>query len=493
MNVGSQQNPPKIYGLYWLRRELLLIGRIRSLLHRVLHPLRSERLQAIARAWRDLPDPLKGPVQALGRQNAGCAAVYRVMDRCDFSCDACYLGSADDRVPPGGFARARGQLDEVRRALGPWGNVQLTGGEITLLPVDELVRLVRYCREIELDAIVMSHGETFRRDPAYLARLVTEGGLEKVAIHVDTTQRGRPGWSRPANERALHPLRDEFAALIRQTRTDTGRPLRACHTVTVTDQNLEEVPEIMRWMADNADAFHLVSFQPAASVGRTRVHSLGAPRDRVWRLISEGLGQPMNRHAFEFGHPDCSEVALAFVVRYGATRQIVQVHRPEAPVDRWFMSALLRSRFRGFVHDGEPMPEVLARLLGIFLRDPRLPAQAAAYCLYRAGTERGWLPDFVQAVATGQPWSIRTLSVVVHNFMSPEQLATDQGQHRARACGFRLPVAGRMVSMCELNAQGRSGTDEVTAPTTSSETEGTPCECTPCSASPDRSAGARRP
>lgn len=434
-----------------------LIGRIRNLWQRVKHPLRGDRLQAIARAWQDLPDPLKGPVQALGRQNAGCAAVYRVMDRCDFSCDACYLGAEDDRSPPGGFERARAQLDEVRRSLGPWGNVQLTGGEITLLPVEELARLVRYCRDIELDAIVMSHGETFRRDPSYLARLVTEGGLEKVAIHVDTSQRGRPGWPRPANENALHPLRDEFADLIRRTRSETGRPLRACHTVTVTDENLADVPDIMRWMADNSDAFHLVSFQPAASVGRTRIHSLEAPRDRLWRHIGEGLGQRMNRHAFEFGHPSCSEVALAFVVHYGDTRRVVQVHRPDAPVDRWFMTELLQSRLGGFVHDGEPLPEAAARLLGIFLRDPRLPAQAAAYCVYRAGTERGWLPEFLRAIATGQPWSIRTLSVVVHHFMSPDDLASQQGQSRAKACAFRLPVEGRMVSMCELNARGRAG------------------------------------
>ncbi len=461
LNFRKQKIGYQPGGLYLRGRERPLSGRIRSLGQRLLSPWRGDRLQAIARAWRNLPAPLKGPVQALGRQNAGCAAVYRVMDRCDFSCDACYLGADDDRTPPGGFEHARGQLDAVRRCLGPWGNVQLTGGEITLLPAEELVRLVRYCRDIELDAIVMSHGETFRRDPSYLPRLVTEGGLEKVAIHVDTTQRGRPGWPRPAHEHALNPLRDEFAEMIRRVRSDTRRPLRACHTVTVTDDNLDDVPDIMHWMADNSDAFHLVSFQPAASVGRTRIHSLEAPRDRLWRLIGEGLGQPMNRHAFEFGHPACSEVALAFVVHYGNERRIVQVHRPNASVDRWFMSGLLQSRLGGFVHDGEPLPEVAARLAGIFLRDPRLPASAAAYCIYRAGTERGWLPDLIKTIARGHPWSVRTLSVVVHHFMSPEQLASHQGRDRARACAFRLPVDGRMVSMCELNAHGRAGLTDI--------------------------------
>ncbi len=409
-------------------------------------------------------------MQALGRQNAGCAAVLRVMDRCDLSCDACYLSAEDDRAEPADISAARAQLDAIRERLGPWGNVQLTGGEITLLPVEELIRLVRYCNEIELDAIVMSHGETFRRSPKYLERLVLEGGLRKVAIHVDTTQRGRPCWSRPGNERALDPLRDELADLLRSTRTRTGRPLSASHTVTVTDRNIEDIPGIMRWMVDNCDAFHLVSFQPAVPVGRTRIlqaHAGSEQRsnirgERLWRLIGEGLGQPTNPHAFEFGHPSCSEVALAFVVHFGQEHRVIQVHRPGFALDRWFMSRLLGSRLGGFVLDGEPLPETLARLLGILLRDPGLPASATAYCLYRAATERGWLPELLWAVATGRPWSVHTLSVVVHNFMSPADLATAEGKERLRACAFRLPVAGHMVPMCQLNAVGRGSLGNTT-------------------------------
>jgi hypothetical protein len=36
--------------------------------------------------------------------------------------------------------------------------------------------------------------------------------------------------------------------------------------------------------------------------------------------------------------------------------------------------------------------------------------------------------------------------------MSPDELATPLGRERLEACVFRLPVEGRMVSMCELNA-----------------------------------------
>jgi len=39
--------------------------------------------------------------------------------------------------------------------------------------------------------------------------------------------------------------------------------------------------------------------------------------------------------------------------------------------------------------------------------------------------------------------------------MSPDELDTPLGQERLQACVFKLPVDGRMVSMCEMNAKHR--------------------------------------
>lgn len=36
----------------------------------------------------------------------------------------------------------------------------------------------------------------------------------------------------------------------------------------------------------------------------------------------------------------------------------------------------------------------------------------------------------------------------------PAELATPAGQEREAACVFRVPVGGRMVSMCRVNANG---------------------------------------
>ena len=49
---------------------------------------------------------------------------------------------------------------------------------------------------------------------------------------------------------------------------------------------------------------------------------------------------------------------------------------------------------------------------------------------------------------------VRPWILVVHKFMGPEELATTLGQERLQSCVFRVPVNGRMVSMCELNATG---------------------------------------
>ena len=44
--------------------------------------------------------------------------------------------------------------------------------------------------------------------------------------------------------------------------------------------------------------------------------------------------------------------------------------------------------------------------------------------------------------------------LVVHRFMSADELETPLGRERLQACVFKLPVNGRMVSMCEMNATG---------------------------------------
>ena len=401
-----------------------------------------------------LPAELRRPDQWLGRVSPGCFATHSVHEGCDFSCTACYLASSANRTPPAPFAEVAAQLDAIRRWAGPGGNVQITSGEVTLLPVDALVAIVRYARAVGLDPMLMTHGQRLARDPAYLHRLMVEGGLAKVSFHVDTTQRGRQGQRPGAREAELNEIREGFAELVRAARAATGRRLHAATTMTVTAENLDEIPDVVRCLVRNADAFRILGLNPTADVGRTRV----AAEKRVEQLharVAEGLGRRINPRTFGFGDPRCNAVALFWVVRFGERVEVVEVTREGRALDRRFFAALTRGAFAGFTLDDATPPEAAGRLLRLFARSPQYAWQWPMYAVARLLGEVRWMPAFAAAVLRGERWFVRPFAVVVHAFMSRDELDTPEGRARLAACSFRVPVGDRMVSMCEVN-----GTDQ---------------------------------
>lgn len=411
----------------------------------------ADAVGARARVWRQLEPALQTPEQWLGRVSPGCFATHQVHERCDFACTACYLARTANQTPPLPFAEVKAQLDAIRATAGPGGNVQITAGEVTLLPPADLVRIVRYARDLGLDPMLMTHGQTFDRDPSYLHRLMLEAGLMKVSIHVDTTQRGRIGQPTTTRETDLDPVRERFAALIRDARRVTGRPLHAASTVTVTADNLDQIPDVVRWMARNADAFRMLGLNPTAAVGRTRVAREG-DSDGLHDRICEGLGRRVSPTTFTFGHPRCSRVVLMWVVRFGDRFEVVEVRRDDHALDRWFFRQLMGGAFPGFSLDDATPPEAAGRVLRLIARSPRYAWQWPLFAVSRLVGEREWLPAFARAAAAGAPWWVRPFAVVVHAFMSPEQLDTVEGRARLAACAFRVPVEGQMVPMCEVNA-----------------------------------------
>lgn len=412
---------------------------------------------AVARTRARIPEAIVTPEQSLGTATSGCAATYGVLERCSFACTACYLDSSANAVPALPFEEVARQLDAIRVELGPWGNTQITAGEVTLLPVDDLVRILRYCSEVELSPMLMTHGQVLLDDPSYLERLVVDGGLDNLAVHIDTTQRGRPGLEPGMREADLDPLRDRFADLLRETRRRTGRPLRAAQNITVTQESLDDVPGIVRWALRNADAMRMISFQPVADVGRTRDAS-GVTRDALWERIQEGLGTAANDRAWFMGHPDCSTICLAWVVTRGEEVEVVEVTRKDKRIDRAFFRSLMAD-VGGWRMSAEGRGMSLARLAGRLLRRPRPLVTAPLFALYRLWTERGVLARTVGSSLRGRRVRLRPFVLVVHRFMDSAELETDLGRERLAACAFRVPVDRgggelEMVSMCELNGSG---------------------------------------
>jgi len=402
----------------------------------------AERRTALAAAWETLPVALRLPTQFLGRQYAGCGATIGAMPRCDFTCRGCYLGSDANRMRPRPLVELRAQLDALRTWLGPAGNLQLTDGEITLRPEDELVALIAYARRIGLVPMLMTHGETFRRRPGLLERLMTTGGLTEVCFHVDTTMRGRrDGYDAADREADLDGLRTDFASMIRRARRTTGRRLEAASTVTVTRRNLDDVPGMVRWFLANADAFKMVSFQPVAAVGRTERALDGIGADELWQRIAAGANAPdLAAGEGYLGHPACSRFVQGLVGRRGGRTTFVPLYRRDRPAEM----ALLR--------------DLLDRVGGTSFRldgRRRRLARAAALALRHGGfIATRLLPQAWRVVRRAGSFRPRYFCFVSHHFMSAAEMATPLGAERLASCAFRVPIDGGLAPMCAVNAGG---------------------------------------
>ncbi len=422
-------------------------------------PATAEKRAILEERWAGLDPALRLPGQGLGQKATGCGATIGIQPRCDFACTGCYLGREANDVPAMSTAAVLRQLDELRRWLGPKSNVQVTDGEVTLRPVEELTEILRYARSIGIVPMVMTHGDNLRRRPGLLERLMTEGGLTEVSIHIDITQRGRDGYKAPKSELELMPLRDEFAAMIREARRRTGRPLRAAMTLTVTQDNLPQIADVVRWLVRNRDAFGLVSFQPLAQVGRTRKSQRGVTATDLWREVGRAtsdFGLPLHGAGpMHFGHTECTRfVPLLALERPGEEPRLFQGIRDE-PEDVAVMSEFFAHGLGGMAFRDDLPLEKAARFLGMVRTAPG----------WMFGRVRRWIDARARAEA-GMPLSrlvldglrgrlrIDGLTLTSHHFMSPQELQTPVGQERLAACVFRLPYKGEMVPMCQMNADG---------------------------------------
>lgn len=417
----------------------------------------------MAAIWAGVAPEFRTENQMLGRHEEGCGATIGVMPRCDFACRGCYLAAGANRVPAIGLEAVKAQMRALRAHLGPSGNLQLTDGEVTLRPTEEVIELLRYARGIGLIPMLMTHGDSFRRNPGLLERLMREGGLEEVSLHIDTTQRGRRGgaYKNACREAELMPLRAEFARMVRDVRRTTGLTLRVGTTVTVTSDNLGEVATIVTWIQENADVFRMVGFMPVADVGRTEAGIGRVDVDALWREIARGLRvEPANRGRLEqnqwwMGHPGCSRFVIGASVRQrGTAPRFLPVSMNSSDHDRRLLEAVF-ARWAGLTFRADRPVEALARLAGMVLRTPGF------FCLILPRAAWQWLRRLDRRHPLRLAWYVMTgnarvdrLMIASHHFMSTSELASADGRERVRHCAFQVAIDGGLKSMCEVNAAG---------------------------------------
>ena len=427
-------------------------------------PIAGEKQELLRNRWASLPAELQTPNQISGRHLTHCGFTTGA-SYCSFHCTHCYLPKNANQVPIPSLAQMKEQIDANRRFQGPGGGLQLTGGDVADAywrsgRQDELVEIVRYAIKVGLVPMLMTHGQTLIEHPEFLERLMVEGGLRQVAVHIDMTQAGRHGYpiNRVKSEADLHPVREAFTELGLRLREKTGLPLEFAHNCTVTGRNVEYVPEIVRWALAKPERTHLwrmFSFQPEADAGRTLFSEKPATPDAAWAKLREGTGLTLDRNFSIFGHPDCNSWVPLLVSR--RTGGHIVFPPQDARTKALYEELLASVGGVSFVTDDAHTTPF--RLLGILFQNPLLICRL----LVHVGklVLGGRIPaEFVVATLTGKA---HTVGFGIHNFMDAAQVAQAPNdptiQARLDSCVFKGAVKNRQsgeweaIPMCAMNQQ----------------------------------------
>jgi rSAM/selenodomain-associated transferase 2 len=437
-------------------------GRWQACWNAFRRPIDDEKAGILRERWEALPPELQTANQISGRHLTHCGFILGA-SYCSFHCTHCYLPKNANLVPIPSLAEMKEQIDANRRFQGPGGGLQITGGDVADAywrsgRADELVEIIRYAYQVGLVPMLMTHGQTLLDQPQFLESLVVEGGLRQVSVHIDLTQAGRRGYpiQRIKSESDLHPVREAFTQLARDIRKRTGAPLEYALSFTVTQDNVDEVPEVIRWyLADpeRTRIWRMLSFQPEADTGRTIFSKQRATPEFVWRKICEGTGLPLEKNGTNFGHPDCNSWASILISR--RTGKYI----PLLPTDRETKRLLgeILEKIGGLSLMMDDAGTTPWRIAGLLARHPSLAIRAAFHLTALIAAGRIPLEMFVDLVRG----RAHTLGVGTHNFMDAAQVARSEFdpivKARLDSCVFKGAVKENgewhAVPMCRMNQQ----------------------------------------
>ena len=454
---ADRQSVTPDHSMRWKRR-----GRWQKRWNAFRHPIDEEKARILKQRWDSLPAELQTANQISGRHLTHCGFILGA-SYCSFHCTHCYLPKNANRVPMPSLADVKEQIDANRRFQGPGGGLQITGGDVADAywrsgRVDELVEIIQYAYKVGLVPMLMTHGQTLIEQPAFLERLVTEGGLRQISVHIDATQAGRHGYpiGRVRGEADLHPVREAFTKLAQDIRRRTGLPIEYALSFTVTQKNIEDVPEVIRWYLADPERTHIwrmLSFQPEADTGRTIFSKQPVTPEIVWQKICEGTGLTLEKDATFFGHPDCNSWASILVSR--RTGKYLPLLPTDKPTKRLLGKILAQIGGLSLVTDDAGTAPW--RIAGVLAQNPGLGLRALFHFAALIISRRLPLPimfDLVRGRA-------HTLGVGTHNFMDASEV--ERADHdpvvRARldSCVFKGAVKEngewKAVPMCKMNQQ----------------------------------------
>jgi hypothetical protein len=185
----------------------------------------------------------------------------------------------------------------------------------------------------------------------------------------------------------------------------------------------------------------MVSFQPLAGVGRTDPALRGVHPDELWSRIADGAGNPAIRKGEGWlGHPDCSRFVQGLAVKHGSQPRFEPLYDRESPAEMAVLNELL-DRLGGTSFRLDDRPKAVKRLA-------RIVSRHGLFAVSRL------LPHALKLLARVRSLRANYFCIVSHHFMSREELETGRGRERLDTCAFKVPVNGKLESMCAVNALG---------------------------------------
>lgn len=159
-------------------------------------------------------------------------------DICNIQCKGCY------RLVMGDGHKPKEQIKEEIRFLNKWRNcdgISLAGGEPILHP--DIMEIIAFIKEQGLKCVMLTNGLALTDS---LLKELKEAGLLGLSFHIDSTQT-RPEFEKEkiASELELNDLRLNYAKMVKE------HDFYSHFGITVTSDNLEEVPALIQWAIDN--------------------------------------------------------------------------------------------------------------------------------------------------------------------------------------------------------------------------------------------------
>ena len=159
-------------------------------------------------------------------------------DICNIKCKGCY------RLVMGEGHKPVEQIKEEILFLRKWrncDNISLAGGEPILHP--DIKEIVKFITSLGMKVVILTNGLALNDE---IMKEMKEAGLLGFSFHIDITQT-RPDFQKKklVSELELNDTRLKYAKMLKKYK------FYSHFGITVTPNNLHEVPELIRWAKDN--------------------------------------------------------------------------------------------------------------------------------------------------------------------------------------------------------------------------------------------------